>query len=288
MSLDLIPMLLLSLLLMTVGGDVRTVELVVGGVHEATGAGGLIVGDGNVTVPQQASVAGPLHLLGGTTRVTGTVNGDVVLLAGSLVVADGATITGTLQHIGGQLTVEPGARVARRSDLDVTSADRSPAQRLVPVGLVTGVLALVAARRARRRPTSLEHLRRAVAEHPVISMTVGALVTVSFLSLFVFMAFTLVLLPVSILGLAAGLVLVGYGVVALGTVVAARLPLRRRSASAAAGVTAAMAILWVAGSVPVVGTLTVGATLLTGLGAVLLTYLGLKEFQPTDIPEGPP
>ena len=84
MSLDLIPMLLLSLLLMTIGGDVRTVELVLGGDHEAVAAGGLIIGDGNVTVPADASTGGPVHLLGGTTRIAGTVDGDVTLLAGRL------------------------------------------------------------------------------------------------------------------------------------------------------------------------------------------------------------
>lgn len=287
MSLDLIPMLLLSLLLMTVGGDVHTVELVLGGDHQATAAGGLIVGDGDVTVPADAAVTGPVHLLGGTTRIAGTVDGDVTVLAGRLVLADGATITGTLHHLGGRLVVQPGAEVARRATLDVTPADRGLAARIVPVGLLTGLLALVAARRARRRPASMEHLRSAVEEHPVISLTVGALVTVSLLSLFVFMAFTLVLLPVSILGLATGLVLVGYGVVALGTVVAARLPLRRPGAAASAGVAAVMAVLWVAGSVPAVGTVAAGALLLTGLGAVLLTYLGLKEFRPATIPEGP-
>jgi hypothetical protein len=286
-SLDLIPMLLLSLLLMTVGGDVRTVELVLGGDHEVAAGGGLIVGDGDVTVPADASIGGPVHLLGGTSRIAGTVEGDVTLLAGRLVVTDGARITGTLQHVGGLLAVEPGAMLGRMTTLDVTPADRGLGGRLVPVGLLAGLLGLVAARRARRRPGSLEHLRSAVEDHPVISLTVGALVSVSFLSLFVFMAFTLVLLPVSIVGLATGLVLVGYGIVALGTVVAARLPLRRADVAAAVGVAVVVALLWVAGFVPVVGTIAAGALVLTGLGSVLLTYLGLKEFMPATISESP-
>jgi cytoskeletal protein CcmA (bactofilin family) len=287
MSFDLIPMLLLSLLLMTVGGDVGTVELVLGGDHETVAVDGLIIGDGDVTVPADAAIGGPVHLLGGDTRIAGTVDGDVTVLAGSLVVTDGARITGTLQHLGGLLAVEPGAVIGRRTTLDVTPADRGLVARILPVSLLAGLLCLAAARRARRRPRSLEHLRSAVEDHPVVSLTVGALVSVSFLSLFVFMAFTLVLLPVSILGLATGLVLVGYGIIALGTVIAARLPLHRPGAAAAAGVAVVVALLWLAGLVPLAGSLAVGALLLTGLGAVLLTYLGLKEFRPATIPESP-
>jgi hypothetical protein len=151
--------------------------------------------------------------------------------------------------------------------------------------VLTGLLALVAARRARRRPRSLEHMRDAVAHHPVVSLTVGGLVTVTFLSLFVFMAFTLILIPVSLLGLAAGLVLLGYGIVALGAVVARRLPIRRPAAAAAGGVAIVMAAVHLVGAVPILGSVVVGGLLLAGLGAVLLTYVGLKEFTPAAIPE---
>jgi hypothetical protein len=287
MSLDLIPMLVLSLLLLTTGGGgVHNAELILGGQQEATAhRGALIVADALVTVPADAEVPGPIHVLGGETRILGAVDGDVTHIAGRLVVADGARITGTLQHIGGSLDVEPGANIARHTRIDVAPDDPGPVRRLLPLTLVTGLLAFVGARRARRRPRSLEHIRNAIARHPVISLTVGGLVTVTFLSLFVFMAFTLILLPVSLLGLAVGLLMLGYGVVALGSLVAQRLPITRPGLATAAGVTVVMAAFQLLGAVPLIGNAAVGGLLLAGLGAVVVTYLGVQEFTPVAIPE---
>lgn len=127
MSIDLIPMLLLSLLLMTTGsGDVRSVEIALSGEQQITDhRGGLIAADAEITVPPDADLPGPIHVIGGTTRIDGTVRGDVTQIAGTLILGDDATIAGTLQHIGGTLQVSPAATVQARSDLDVvTSADR--------------------------------------------------------------------------------------------------------------------------------------------------------------------
>jgi hypothetical protein len=196
MSLDLIPVLLLSILLMTADGDVRTAELIFGGAHDATAhRAGLIVGDGQVTVPADVEVPGPVHLLGGETRVLGTVDGDVTQIAGSLVVEDGARIAGTLEHVGGALVVSGGADVVRRTSLDLVPRDAGAIERVGPLVVLTGLLAFVGARRAQRRPRTLANLRAAVEHHPIVSLTVGGLATVTFLSLFVFMAFTLILMP---------------------------------------------------------------------------------------------
>lgn len=284
MSLDLIPMLLLSLLLMSAGGDLDTVELVLGGAHDATSQrGGLIVGDGQVIIPADAQVPGPVHVLGGQTHIRGTVDGDVAHIAGRLIIEDSARIGGTVQHLGGALEIAPSATVNRKTSVDLVPQERGLVGRFLPGLLLTGLLALIAARRARRRPHTLDHLSAALETHPVISLTVGALVAVTFLSLFVFMAFTIVLIPISLLGFAAGLVTLGYGVLALGAVVSRRLPIARAPAASAAGVATVMLAIQLLGAVPVIGNLAVGVLLLAGLGAVLLTYFGLQEFTPVRI-----
>jgi hypothetical protein len=285
MSLDLIPMLLLSLLLMTAGGDVSTVRLVLSGDHHVADAGAIIVGDATLVVPAGTETAGPIHLIAGETRIEGTVRGDVTQIAGTLEVAEGARITGTFQHIGGALAISPDAEIGRRTAVDLVRTDPSPAERVLPVALLTLLLAFAGARWARRRPEMLDNVQAAAAGHPLISVTVGLLVAVTFLSLFVFMAFTLVLLPVSLLGLAGGLLILGYGVVALGYETGRRLPIRSVGAATAGGVVAVMVALQLLGAIPVVGDLLVGLILLAALGAVLITYFGLQEFTPVAIPE---
>lgn len=287
MSLDLIPMLLLSLLLMTTGGtDVQTVELVLSGEHESTAhREALIVGDAELTVPAGERAAGPIHVIGGQTRILGTVDGDVTQIAGTLHIDAAATINGTLQHIGGTLSVAPGATIARRTSVELTPADPHPILRYVPLAVVTLLLATVGARLTRRRRRALDNVGKAITAHPLISLTIGALVSVTFLSLFVFMAFTLILVPVSLLGLAAGLLAVGYGVIVLGYLAGRRLPIRRAGLATAIGVTAAMVMLELARVIPVVGNLAVLGLLLTGLGAAVLTYFGLRQFTPVRLPD---
>jgi len=46
-----------------------------------------------------------------------------------------------------------------------------------------------------------------------------------------------------------------------------------------------MVLLQVIGVIPILGDLIAGGLLLTGLGAVVLTYFGLQEFEPVSLPE---
>lgn len=286
MNLELVPMLIVTLLLILGGDvDVDTAQLLLRGDHSVTDhQGALIVGDASVTVPAGARVPGPIYVIGGKTRIEGAVAGDVRQLAGTLVVADGAIVGGELQRIGGVQTIADTAEIARRSTVEVTTPAGGSVLGYGPSVLVTLLLAFVAARRARRNPTALTNLRGAVTDHPLISLTIGALVAVTGLSLFVFMAFTLVLLPVSILGLLAGLVVTAYGVIAWGSVVAQLLPTAHDGLAAAAGVAVVMVLLHLVGHIPVVGDLVGLAALLTGIGAVMITYFGLQEFRPVTLP----
>lgn len=286
MNLELVPMLIVTLLLILGGDvDVDTAQLLLRGDHSVTDhQGALIVGDASVTVPAGARVPGPIYVIGGKTRIEGAVAGDVRQLAGTLVVADGAIIGGELQRIGGVQTIADTAEIARRSTVEVTTPAGGSVLGYGPSVLVTLLLAFVAARRARRNPTALTNLRGAVTDHPLISLTIGALVAVTGLSLFVFMAFTLVLLPVSILGLLAGLVVTAYGVIAWGSVLAPLLPTAHEGLAAGAGVAVVMVLLHLVGHIPVVGDLVGLAALLTGIGAVMITYFGLQEFRPVTLP----
>lgn len=228
--------------------------------------GALIVGDATVTVPADETISGPVYVIGGEFRVQGTVDGDVTQLSGSLVVEDGAMIDGELQHIGGSEELSTEAAIMERTTVVFESAEPGPVAAYTPIVLTTLILALVGALLSRKREPLLDNAGAAARDHPLISLTVGALLSVTFLSVFVFMAFTLILLPVSILGLLVGLLTISYGIIALGYLAGQHLNTPRVGLATGFGVVAIMVLLQVVGVIPILGDLIAGGLLLTGLG----------------------
>ncbi|HEX6256021.1 MAG TPA: hypothetical protein VFZ70_09440 [Euzebyales bacterium] len=285
MNPELIPMLLLSLLLMASdGADAGTARLVLSGEHrlddtEET----VIVGDAMVTIPDDTTLTAPVYVIGGTTRITGSVHARVTQLAGILLV-DGDAEIDRLHVIAGIRRIAPTADIARRTGVDLATRTRDPLAIVVPPVLAAGALALVGARLARTRRRNLDNIAGALSDHPVVTLTVGLLLVLTALSLFVFMAFTLVLIPVSVLGLTAGIAVTALGIIGWGHGVGRRLPLQQPRAATAVGAAAVTISLQLVGAVPLVGDVVVGFVVLSGLGAVAITYVGFTAFQPAPLP----
>ena len=134
MNLELIPLLIVVLLMISAGGvDVETTEIVIKGDHELTEhRGALIVGDATVTVPADESISGPVYVIGGEFQVQGTVEGDVTQLSGSLLVGDSGTIGGELQHIAGREEFADGAVITERSTVELAPTDPDPVAAYTP------------------------------------------------------------------------------------------------------------------------------------------------------------
>lgn len=83
----------------------------------------LIVHD-DFTVAPDDVVGGNLALLDGTLRLEGRVSGDVLVLAGDLVLSDDARVDGNILQVGGDVTLSETARVTGEilSDFPSTSA----------------------------------------------------------------------------------------------------------------------------------------------------------------------
>lgn len=286
MNITVLPLLIVALLMAAGDPGVQSIDVLVSGQHELTvDDDAVVVGDAAVVVADGAEASGPLYVIGGQLQISGTVAGDVVQLAGTVRVDPTATIDGELRHIGGTQEVAAGAAIASRTTLPVATGGTSTTSSLVSWAIGTLVLAAVAVRLGRRRTRALDNVGRAATEHPVITLTVGLLVAVTMTSVFALMAFTLVLLPVVILGILAGIAVVAYAVIALGHAVAARLPRVDPRWSTALGVVVVMMAIQVVGVVPVVGDLVALAIMLTGLGAVMVTSFGLSRFHPDVLPD---
>jgi hypothetical protein len=285
---EILPLLVVALLLIGAqGGDVQSIDVRVDGAHTVTEVQDvLVVGGGTTTLPAEARVNGSLYVIGGDVRVAGYVDGDVVQLAGTLSVAETATITDELQMFGGEQTIATDATVGRQRGIEeLVPTERSPVRDAGFFLLQALVLSAVGAAVVRRWPLLLHTVADSVTGHTVVSGTVGVLASATLVALVTFMAFTLVLLPVSLLGVLVGALVVGYSHVVFGYIVGRRLPVDRDDVATAAGVTLFVLAVELLGRVPVFGVIIQLTLLTTGVGAILVTYFGLREFEPVRLPE---
>jgi hypothetical protein len=278
---ETVPLVVVALLLLSVQPGVESFTTVVGGDRDLEGGDdAVLLVDGTLSLPAGAERNTSLYVLDGTARIDGTLDGDVVQLAGNVSVGPDASVTGGYDAYGGTRTVAEGADVRVDAVVEPLATERSPAERVGLFVLQAVVLGVVAFLGGRRYPDLFANVGHSVREHPVVSATVGLLSTVTLLALFVFMAFTLVLLPVTVLGLVGGVVVLAYAYVSVGFLVGSYLDADRPGVATAAGAVGFLAASELLGVVPVVGGLVPVVVVLTAVGAVVITYFGLREFHP--------
>ncbi len=153
--------------------------------------------------------------------------------------------------------------------------------------LISGsLLGFAAALLNRHIPGAVDRVGQAATRHSLVSAAVGMLVGLVGLSLLVTMAYTILLIPVTLLGLFLLVVAVLYGWIALG-VWAGRLGVRvlkrpvAPSLAAFSGTVLVVLVLTLLSSIPWIGGLLGIATASVGLGAAALTRFGLRRFTPS-------
>jgi hypothetical protein len=282
---EAIPLLVVVLLMVSIGGgDVQNMAVSFQGETTIDGGADVhVVAGGTSVVPADGTVEGDIYVIGGSAVVDGTVRGDLTLLQGTLAVGDEATVTGTVQQFSGSATVSPAASIGRVSQFDPPTPASSPLQRLGGLLLQFLVLGAAGSWLVTRHPLLLENVGAAITDHPLVSGAVGSLAATTLLVLFVYMAFTLILLPLAVLGLAAELLVVLYGQVVFGSLVGRRLPIGSTRVAVLAGIATVLLALELADVVPYLGGLAQLLVAVVGFGAVLNTYFGLQRFEPVQL-----
>lgn len=281
---ETVPLLVVALLLVSAQPGVESVTTVVAGSQEVeTGSEAVIVADGTATVPEGRTVETALYVIGGTAEVEGTVEGRVVQLAGEVRVGPDARVTGVYRVLGGSRSVAPGAAVPVDVVAEPLTQRRSPAEAAGLFALQALGLAALGFLAGRRLSGLLDNVAHSTRHHPAVSATVGVLTTVTLLSVLVFMAFTLVLIPVTLFGLFVGALVFLYAYVAVGYLVGRRLVPGRPGLATAAGTVLFLVASELLGFVPVVGGLVPLLVLVTAVGASFVTYFGLRRFEPPQL-----
>jgi hypothetical protein len=285
---EAIPLLIVVLLMISIGGgDVQEMSVTFQGDNDVDSLADVhVVAGGTTSVPADAIVDGDIYVIGGTAAIAGTVDGDVTLLNGNLSVRDGATVTGTLQTYSGSATVSSDASVGAVSQFEAPAPSNSPTQRIVGFLLQFIVLGAFGWWLVTRHPLIIENVGAAISDHALVSGVVGSLGATTLLVLFVYMAFTLILLPVAIIGLFAEFLIILYGQAVFGYLIGRRLPIEQDGVATFAGIATFLLVLEVLGLVPYLGGIVQLFVAVVGFGAVLNTYFGLQRFKPVTIPGG--
>lgn len=263
-------------------------------------AGSLLVLDGEVTLARDAVITEALYVMGGRISAAGKIGGNVTVIGGTLHLEAGAVVGGDLNIGGGTVELAPATTVlgsvnhGSGIEIPVTWQRQPPSVadallRSVTSGLLLGVLAFIG---ARFLPRPISCVSQTAVRYPLVSGSLGLLATVVGLILLVMMAFTLVLIPVTLLGLLLALLIVAYGWIAYGSVLgqwlARWLSWRLQPPfTAFVGTFLFMLVTGLLGLIPLLGSALSFLIMIIGVGAVLLSRFGTRVFVPATLSEEP-
>jgi hypothetical protein len=283
----------LSLLLSACTGGLQSAHFIFDGVYHIPPQGSadrlLVQFNGDTRLDTGTVFTGTTFIIEGTFELAGRYDGALTIFGGELVVAEGAQVDGLLSVGGGTVTLHPNATVradVREGDLQIPRTTLTTGSVLlddvlwflletVPLMLLSLVLS-----RWWRRP--LARIEDALIGHPLVSAAMGLLFGIVALSLIVVIVFTIILIPVALLGLLILFLAVGVGLAAMGHILGRwlvgqlgwSLP---TGVTAALGVAIVMLLLNLLEPLPIIGLMPL-LVMVTGLGAVALTRMGLRPF----------
>ncbi|HEY3475365.1 MAG TPA: hypothetical protein VGK56_12195 [Anaerolineales bacterium] len=293
----ILPALLSCLLLTACDSDgLYSLVVITEGQHEFSEhiRGDLLILGGEVVLSENTTVEGAIYLLLGKLTLGGKVKGDVSFLNGELTLGPAAYIAGDLDLGGGSFRSSPDAIIEGRvnTGAGVTLPSTPGLHKLRHWSfwlrtLVNGFLSgLIAATLVRYFPSATDRIGEAIKHHPFASGAMGVLVGIVGLSLLVTLAYTLLLIPVSILLLFLLAMAIFVGWVGLGNELG-RLIARawkrppKPSQTAFLGMLILMGGLELLSAFPAIGGVLGIAAAVVGLGATSLTRFGLQRFVPS-------
>jgi hypothetical protein len=256
-------------------------------------AGDVFVFGGMITLERDAILNGSVHMFSGKLQLEGEINGDVSLLGGELNLGSLSQINGDLNHGGGDLSGFNRAAIAGQyntgTGIQIPSVPEDGRQSLAEhIGrwlinaVIMGLFALVL---MRYLPKQMNHVIEASLSHTVICTAMGALVSVVGVSLLVLLAYTILLIPVALLGLGLLGISIVYGWASYG-IALGRFAARYFDNQVHTGwltfvsVFIFMLFLNLLTAIPIIGGILGILISIGGLGAVFLTRFGMRRFIP--------
>ena len=287
--------------------------------EDETLEGDLIIIGGNATLKSGSVLNGDILIAGGTINVSGSINGNLLSFGGVVNIESDAKIHGDLVRFGGVYNIDQGAEIEgnlvsnegialdfdflddwsnwEEFDFDYSTEEYNPIQQtfstqrlaLEKIGeflmnaakaLGMAVLTVIASLFLFK---PMERSSETLYQNPALSFGIGLLTLIAFPILMVLMLFTIILIPVSILGLIGLALATLFGWFTLSLLLGRRMaevfntrwtdPLNAGVGSLVLSLVAAIANI-----IPCIGWLLPTLFISAGLGAAVMSRLGTRVY----------
>lgn len=265
--------------------------------------GDLAVIGGTATLKTSSKVNGNIAIIGGVMEIDGIVTGDIQAIGGTVTLNQNAVIEGSFYNFGSNLHQIDGARIegsqisnlpfefnsgkndgpettnipleaARKTTSFVTKFLWAILQIIAMGGLAMLVLLIA--------PKSTERISTAIGSQPFTHWGIGLLTAFAFPAVILVCMVTIIFIPLGLIGIMALMVAVTYGWIALGYEIGKRLFGSNSNLSpaliAGLGTIILSVVGKVIGAIPCIGWLLVSTLSMFGLGAIVLTRVGTRDY----------
>jgi hypothetical protein len=284
-------------------------QMVFGGTYTLTAGqtltGNLVVFGGLATLEKGSIVTGDIALTGGSLNVSGEIKGSITSVGGSINLSDTAVVDGDINTVGGTLNRSGQTVVKGNISSSGPGSIRLPlnwnlnglrnlplADIFHPIGnvlwgifqsLAVAALALLV---VLFMPTPTRRVSNSIITQPVVAGALGLLTVVVAPALTVLLAITILLIPLSLIGILLLAVAFLFGWIAVGLEAGDRLAGLFKvqwapPVSAGIGTLVLSFFSSVFSLIPCVGWVLPTVIAIVGLGGVFLTRFGTRDGQST-------
>ena len=265
--------------------------------------GDLAIIGGTAKLKSNSRVNGDIAIIGGILEIDGRVTGDIQAIGGTVTLNQDAVIEGSFYNFGSNLQQMDGARIegtqisnlpfnfqlkkidipketnvpleaARKTTSLITKFLWSILQIIAMGGLAMLVLLIT--------PKSTERISTAIGKQPFTHWGIGLLTAFAFPAAILVCIVTIIFIPLGLIGIMALTVAITYGWIALGYEIGKRLFGSTSNLSPALiagfGTILLSVVGRVLGAIPCIGWLLVSTLSLFGLGAIVLTRVGTRDY----------
>ena len=256
---------------------------------------------GQATLKDGSHINGDLSVFGGNIDVNGEINGNITMFGGNMNLGPQTVIRGSLSVSGGNVNRSSSAKI----EGNVSSGNGFDIPTVVPIPsrsaggqfawFVFQILmqAALAALIVIFMPAQVARTARAIFGQMTTTAGIGFLSIIALPVLMLLFVFTLILIPVSLIGILVMFVAITFGWTAIGLEVGQRIARAMKwdiQPAIEAGL-GTLALAFVAngiGMIPFVGWLAPLAISILALGGVILTRFGTQEYVPSVGTVAPP